>query len=138
MARKTKRRVKRKGVRRRIVKKKKVKKISYSSALMKLLGLLAVVVLIALIAMMFTIPQVELKLDQTTPPIVSGITQSGGSCKRNSECFVVSCKSGGALECVNTIQMESYYQKCEGWWDVKVENQDPSKCSCIENNCRTP
>jgi len=87
---------------------------------------------------MYTIPKANISLGQTKMQIIPQITQGGGYCIRNSECFVVSCESTGVLECVNTSQMTNYYNKCEGWWDVKIETQNPSRCACIQNRCRTP
>jgi hypothetical protein len=64
---------------------------------------------------------------------------SGGACKRNIECFSVSCKSDiENLKCVNTDKMVVYYENCEAYWDVNVEKQDFSECACIGAYCRVP
>ena len=61
----------------------------------------------------------------------------GGECKRNIECFWVSCKSDASnIECVNTQMMMDYYKDCKAYWDVNVENQDFDTCACIDGYCR--
>ena len=104
-----------------------------------LISLAIFIVIIALIVNFSFMPQIQLGGgSETRPQVISEITQTTSTCTRDSECFVVGCKSNNVLECVNTDQMENYYKTCKGWWDVDVEVQNPSKCTCIQNNCKTP
>ncbi|MBN2203193.1 MAG: hypothetical protein JW700_03335 [Candidatus Aenigmarchaeota archaeon] len=59
------------------------------------------------------------------------------SCESNLECFLVGCKSSGTpsfMECVNTMTQETYYDNCEGYWDVRVI-QDFARCACVQGLC---
>jgi len=113
------------------------KKITYSKYV--ILAVAIVIAVIALIVNLSLILGTQTSVDGgTKPPVVSGLTQTSSYCEKNSECFVVGCKSGTILECVNTSQMNNYYKNCESVWDLKVEVQNPSNCGCIQNKCRAP
>jgi len=75
---------------------------------------------------------------QTSNQIVADYTV-GGECKRNIECFSVSCKSDVSnVDCVNAEMMVDYYKNCKAYWDVNVEKQDFDVCACIDGYCRKP
>lgn len=130
MARKRRKKVKRRRARR------KVKKEIVSIRPMHVvIGFLVAAILFGYMFGLY-LPNLQTSVGEGTSDIVSSITL-GGACVKDSECFTVSCKSGGVSNCVNTEQMENYHKSCKGWWDVAIEKQDISRCSCIQNYCRT-
>jgi len=57
------------------------------------------------------------------------------ACRKNSECFLVNCKSTpNIVECVNATHEELYYKQCNGWNDVNPA-QNFERCSCVQNIC---
>ena len=69
-----------------------------------------------------------------TPSTAGSEIVTGGLCKKNSECFMTYCK-GQAENCVNTTQLSFYSRNCKTYSDWIIENQDFSKCSCVQNAC---
>jgi hypothetical protein len=73
---------------------------------------------------------VQFPQETETQPVVQH------TCKTNSACFLVNCKSmPDVVECVNVVGMETYYEKCDGAYDVEV-NVDYSSCSCVDSVCQ--
>lgn len=58
----------------------------------------------------------------------------GGSCSKNSECFITFCKDQKE-DCINTTQLSSYGKSCKTYSDWVIEKQDTSRCSCVQNAC---
>lgn len=71
--------------------------------------------------------------EQTRTPEI-GATYS---CKRNTECFLASCKdTPSVVECVNAVVQETYgTDNCGSYVNVNVV-QDLTKCICVEGLCK--
>lgn len=124
-----------------MVKKKIKRKRIRKKAKRKEINLVYVLLSVALVIMlMWGIALLILEQTRITPkaqdqaPFTQETTTF--ACESNRECFMVGCKSNTITECVNTAEMENYYNKCEAWWDVRVEKQDFSKCACINGFCK--
>jgi len=72
-----------------------------------------------------------------TPIITEPKSVVGGFCKRDSECFITTCRDSQIKDCVNTTQLTDYHENCKIYSDWIVEMQDPSECACIQNVCKT-
>lgn len=73
---------------------------------------------------------------ETQTPITTESKILGGSCKRDSECFITTCKDTQTKDCLNTTQITDYYKNCKTYSDWIVEKQDISKCACVQNVCK--
>lgn len=76
--------------------------------------------------------------DKITAPKTETVPQiivTGGSCKRNSECFLTHCK-GYSQNCINTVQLSTYSKNCKTYSDWVTDRQDYSKCACVQNVCK--
>ena len=124
---------KRKAKKRRKVKKRAKKK---DNKIMQRWLFTAIVVII-LFALLFSIPSGNNDLigQEQTQEAITEITIEY-TCKRDSECFLVNCKSTpDIVECVNVIGQDTYYENCEAYWDVNVV-RDYTKCSCVDGACK--
>lgn len=119
-------------VKRKIKRKKAKKDINLVYVLLSI----ALVIMLMWGLMLFILEQTGITLGTKGQTLVTPETTATYACELNSECFMVGCKSKTITECVNTLEMENYYKKCEGWWDVRVETQDFSKCACINGFCK--
>jgi len=74
--------------------------------------------------------------NQVTPTqqVTTPINVPGGSCNKDSQCFMTFCKDQ-TEDCVNTTQLSSYSKNCKTYSDWVVEKQDTSRCSCVQNAC---
>ena len=72
-----------------------------------------------------------------TPSITGPEIVAKGFCKRDSECFITTCKDTQIKDCVNTTQLTDYHENCKSYSYWVVEQQDPSECACIQNLCKT-
>ena len=129
MAKRTRKAKKGRTARKRVVAKKKEKTMEQ--------WIFTGIVVIVLFALIFSIPSGNNGLvnqEQTQQTITEIVIEY--PCRTNLECFLVNCKSTpDVVECVNTIGQETYYENCEGYWDVKVV-QDFRKCACVGGICK--
>jgi hypothetical protein len=66
------------------------------------------------------------------------IESTGDVCKRDSECFLVSCKNTpNDVKCVNATHEELYYKDCDSNWNNVVPAiQNALTCGCVQEICK--
>lgn len=76
--------------------------------------------------------------NQVTPTqqVTTPINVPGGSCTKDSQCFIAYCK-GQTKDCINVTQTATYANdKCRTYSDFVLENkQDYSVCACVQYAC---
>lgn len=124
------------------ISKKKVKKIEKEKVnkYTIFLGTFVLIIILMLVVYYSSFIQVSEDFDsykKAQPQTIIGPeTITGGFCKRDSECFITTCKDSQIKDCVNTTQLTDYNKNCKTYSDWIVEKQDPSKCACIQNSCK--
>ncbi len=143
MARKRKKKAKRSSRKRVKPVSRRIRKPTKKSDAKKILVVVIIaIVLLQFVLYMFSIlnqeQQTSINGGQTTQDVILENTY-GGPCKRNIECYSVSCKADDSkIDCVNTEAMVDYYKNCGAYWDVNVRRQDFSTCACVDGYCRKP
>ena len=131
---------------------KKAKKTSEKKVIKKLekkkinkyniyLGTFVLIIILMIIIYYSSFIQISKELEgyqENQIPMITTPSQIvvGGFCKRDSECFITTCKDSQIKDCVNTTQLTDYNKNCKTYSDWIVEKQDPSKCACIQNSCK--
>ena len=107
------------------------------------LGIVALIIVISLFVYYFNFIQGQQYYydnEQKEIPGTTTITEeqrkmtTGGFCKKNSECFLTYCK-GKTENCINTTQLSVYSRNCKSYSDWVLEEQDFSRCACVQNAC---
>ena len=136
MARKTKRTKTRKIRRNGRIREKKTNKNYFYLAIIALIAIVLVVVFYfgSLPNQPSYQPQGGNQISTPEAPSTKTNIVTGGSCNKDSECFITSCK-GQTEDCVNTTQLTFYSKKCNSYSDWVVGRKDISRCSCVGNAC---
>lgn len=100
------------------------------------IAVIAIIIFLTVIALnMHTTSEIQnMEKEIIIPSITPQTVQTGGLCKRDTECFITSCKDQ-IESCVNTTQLTFYSKNCKTYSDWIVGKQDISRCNCIQNTC---
>ncbi len=118
--------------------KKKFNKYNIYLGTFSLIIILILIVFYSSFNQMIKEQEVEKNKEIRTPITTTTFETSmlGGFCKRDSQCFITTCKESKVKDCINTTQLTDYHKKCETYSDWIIERQDSSKCGCVQNACK--
>jgi len=119
-------------------KKRETKKLDKVNKYTVFLGTFVLMIILMLVVYYSNFIQISKEPEsyqEIQKPTITTEMAIGGSCKRDSECFITYCKDSQTKGCVNTTQLSTYSKNCKTYSDWIIEVRDPSKCACIQNSC---